>query len=77
MKKMKIKDGAILNEYGFAIGFVSEDATDEERSLIDASGDMAEAIISFVDNINSGTHKPRASSKEFERILDKYNILVK
>lgn len=72
--KMKIKDGLIYNEFDIAIGSVFEDATDEERSVLESSGEMADAVISFVENINSGSHKPRAAAKEFERIIDKYNL---
>ena len=72
--KMKIKDGLIYNELDVAIGAVFQDATDEERNAIESSGEMTEAVLSFVENVNSGTHRPRAASKEFERIIDKYNL---
>jgi hypothetical protein len=74
--RLKIKDNIIYNELDVAIGAVFEDASDGERGMLEASGEMAEAVVSFVDNINSGTHKPRAAAKEFERIIDKYNLQI-
>ena len=72
--RLKIRNGFIENEAGINIGTVVENVTIEEEKTINAGGEAIELIKEFVDSVNSGSFKPRAFSKKFESLIDKYEL---
>lgn len=56
------------------IGSVFPSATEMDEKVIAGGSEALEAVKNFVDEVNSGSFKPRAVVKDLERILDKYAV---
>lgn len=74
MRRFKIKDGMLWNDEDKIIAVVTEEVTQEEESILEASGEAVDAMKRFIGEINSGKFKPRAAVKSFENILERYGI---
>jgi hypothetical protein len=68
---LRIRHGAIVNENGDIIAFMSGDFV-EEAKTIEMGSDLIPVVMEFIDNVNSGKLKPRATVKKFESILEQY-----
>jgi hypothetical protein len=62
---------SIDNEIGYPMFKVNELVTDKEIKQIILAGEAFSAIKEFVDDVNSGKLKPRATVKKFQSLLDK------
>lgn len=73
MKKLrwKIKNNVLENEDGKKIAHIESGTSDMEESIIENAPDAIGAIAEFVNEVNSGRMKPRATVKKFEKILEK------
>lgn len=72
--KFKVKDGMLFNEEGKIIAVLTDEITEKEEQTLEATGEALEAINAFVDDVNSGSHKPKRAVNEFQRILDKFEL---
>ncbi len=70
--KLKIKGSFLYNEDGQIIATFTDDITPEEERAIEVAAEAMPIIEKFVHDVNTGTHKPRGTVRELERILDKY-----
>lgn len=72
---IKIKKGVIYrleNEIETPIGSLFDHATDEDEKTIECGVEMLPKVQEFIDNVNSGSFKPRSVVKELESVLRKY-----
>ena len=72
--KFKVRDGMLFNEEDKIIAVLTDEISNDEEKVLEATGEALEAINTFVDGVNSGTHKPKKAVNEFQRILDKYEV---
>lgn len=72
--KFKIKDGFLYNEEDVIIAVLTDEISDKEERILEATGDALVSINDFVSNVKSGRYKPKKTFDEFKRILDKYEI---
>jgi hypothetical protein len=74
---IKIRKGIIYaSEYGIeqAIGSIFDSASEEHERTIECAVEALPAVQKFIDDVNSGSFKPRAAVREFEKVLEKYAI---
>lgn len=75
---LKIKKGVIYAcEEGLedrAIGAIFDVASDEDERIIECGSEAIKAVEDFVEQVNSGSFKPRQAVKRFEEILMKYAV---
>lgn len=73
---LKIKKGVIYAcEEGIedrAIGSIFDSATEDDERIIECGSEAVAAVEQFVQEVNSGSFKPRSAVKEFEKLLEKY-----
>jgi len=72
------KDGIIYAcEEGLedrAIGALFPNATEEDERIIECGSEALPAIEKFVEEVNSGSFKPRSVVKEFEQLLLRHAV---
>ena len=75
---IKVKKGVIYScEEGLEdkpIGAIFDSATEEEESTMECAFEALPAIKTFIDDVNSGSFKPRSVVKGLEQILDRYAV---
>lgn len=75
---LKIRKGVIyLCREGMeeeAVGSIFDNATDETERLIECGAEVLPAVQNFIQNVNSGSFKPRTAVKTLEAILEKHEI---
>lgn len=74
---IKIRKGIIYAcEYGTEepIGSIFDSASEEHERTIECSLEALPVVRKFVEDVNSGSFKPRAAVKEFEKVLEKYAV---
>jgi len=75
---IKIKKGVIYScEEGIEdkpIGAIFDTATDLEESTLECAVEALPAVKNFIEEVNSGTFKPRSLVKSLEQILDKHAV---
>ena len=73
--KLRVTNGVIYDESGDVVGAITDhDFTGIVEKTIECGSEAVEAIKDFVGKINSGSFKLRSAVKEFEKLLDKYDI---
>ncbi len=75
---IKVRKGVIysVDETGDEkpIGAIFDTATDLEEKTVECAIEALPAVKQFIDDVNTGTLKPRSTVKAFEQILDKYAV---
>lgn len=74
--KLRIKNGIIYDEFDTILGSLSDDIPDDVEKTIECGSDAIPIIKDVIDQVNSGKFKPRSIIKEFEKLLEKYEIKV-
>lgn len=69
----KIRNAQVYDEQGDVVAYLPEYVEDYVHRTIEIAPEAIEAIQNFVNEVNSGSLKPRSAVKEFEKILIKYN----
>lgn len=57
-----------------AIGSLFDNAEYPEERVIECGSEILPVVEDFIQEVNSGVFKPRASVKRFEEILKKYAV---
>jgi len=60
----------MFNDRDVIIGVMTDDITQEEESILEASGELTDVV---KDYVNTGT-RPKKALDNFKLILDKYEI---
>lgn len=71
--KWTIKNKVVFGEDGQVVCVLPDEAEDYIEKTIEVAPEAIEAINDFVNQVNSGSLKPRTAVKVFEKILEKYN----
>lgn len=72
--KLKVKNGIIYDMEDETIkGTISDDSFEVQR-VIECGSEALPAIQEFVEEVNSGSFKPRTAVKRFEKLLEKYEL---
>lgn len=71
--KWKIKDGMVYDENGDIVAILPPVSHDFNEKTIEVAPMAIEAIHDFVQQVNSGSLKPRSAVKIFEKVLEQYN----
>lgn len=75
---LKIKKGVIYAcEEGLEdrpIGSIFDTANEEDERIIECGSETVKAVEEFVEEVNSGSFKPRQVVRRFEEILQKYAV---
>lgn len=72
---LKVKKGLVYNEDGVCVAVITDlpdDIAEEVERTIEFGSEAAPAIGKFIEQVNSGSFKPRSVVKELEKIADKY-----
>jgi len=69
--KWKIEKETIVNENDNVVAGFTGNATEEERRIAVNAPLAFAAIEEFIDDVNSGSLKPRKAAIKFEKILNK------
>jgi hypothetical protein len=72
--KLKIRKGFVYNEDDVIIAVLTEGATEDDERTIEFGSEAVIAVEKFVEDVNSGSFKPRGAVKEFEKLIEKYSI---
>lgn len=79
--KIKIKGGVIfVVEEGLddrAIGSLFPVATETDEKIIECGTESVDEIKKFVEDVRSGSFKPRKAVKVFEDLLEKHELIKK
>ena len=71
---LKVRNGGIYREDGVKVAVLTNEATEQDEIAIEFGSEAAPALTKFVDQVNSGSFKPRTVVKELEKIAEKYRI---
>jgi hypothetical protein len=74
---IKIRKGVIYacdNGYEEPIGSIFDSASEEHERTLECAAEALPVVRKFIDDVNSGSFKPRAAVKEFEKVLEKYAV---
>lgn len=74
---IKIKKGIIYSiEEGVEtpIGSIFDAVPLEQEREIECAAEVLPAVKDFIEQVNTGTFKPRAAVKKFEQILSKHAV---
>lgn len=74
--KLRVKNGIIYDEFDSIVGSLNDGVSDDIERTIECGSDAIPIIQKVVDEVNSGSFKPRSIVKEFEKLLEKYEIKV-
>lgn len=74
--KIKIRKNEIWrieeNDEETLIGILTDEANALDEKIIQCGSEAVPAIEKFIQDVNSGSFKPRTAVKEFEQIIYKY-----
>lgn len=71
--KLIIENGIVLDgDTGEMLAVLTEPHNKRFERTVECAAEAIPAIQAFVNNVNSGTLKPRSAVREFEKILNKY-----
>lgn len=73
--RLKIRNGFIYDEDEKIVGTLDPEAGETVEKTIEAGSEAIPAIMTFLQNSNQGSMKPKANHKMFQAILDKYDIV--
>lgn len=71
---LRVSKGMLYNDEGVCVGVVTDDISEMEEKTIEASGEAVDALKTFVKDIETGTHKPKAAYNKFKALLEKYDL---
>lgn len=73
---LKVRNGFVYNQDGVVVAIMADSLPDEmaeeAERIIEFGSEAAPALTKFIDQINSGSFKPRMVVRELEKIADKY-----
>lgn len=69
-----IRNGVVRDEEGTVVAMLPDDVDQFNERTIEGAPEAFEAIRSFIEEVNSGTFKPRKVVKEFETLLSRYQL---
>lgn len=72
---LKVRNNMVFKEDGTCVAVLADlppDELEEVERAIEYGSEAAPAIDNFLNQVNSGKFKPRATVKELEKIADKY-----
>lgn len=72
--KLRIENGIIidLDNNEKPVGVMAEGFSREEKRTIELGSELVPTVEKFIEDVNTGILKPRASVKEFETLINKY-----
>ena len=68
-----VKNEILYNEFNDPLAVIADGCSDENQRIMEIAPELIVSVTKFVDDINSGSFKPKTAVKEFERILNIFN----
>lgn len=74
--RLIVKNGFIYNEAGVIVmimaDYLSPEVQEEVERVVEFGSEAVPAVEKFIDEVNSGSFKPRSVVKRFEEIANRY-----
>ncbi len=68
--KWKIREGFVKDQFDNIIAILPINSEYDNEKILEVAPRAVQDIRKFVDEVNSGTLKPRSAVKDFEKILE-------
>lgn len=72
--KWNVRSGLLRDEDENIIAVMPDDSYGINERIMESAPEAIDAIRKFIEEVNSGSLKPRTAVKEFEKILYKYDL---